>query len=810
MTDFSALKVVELRAELEKRGLPQYGLKRVLVERLVAATREEEGGPGDVDERAGDDEEDDSEAGSKSSLQTQGQGKSQSQNQESNLTILSMTRSRPRDSHPQTLSPFEILAPEIFAAILYHITSPPDLARLSCASTHLYARVAPILFRKFTYHGMQHERESLKRFWLTVLWKEELAACVEEVDLGEWGKCPRLEDWVGMPGGGDDRAEDSEESEGSEGSEEVAEEDVEEDVEEQDVGAGGDDDEPWDSQEESIATIESGGTNDNGSSNHGEENEAESEFDFGENHATEEEIQAAQEKMSQKWRRKKERAAFKALMAQPMPPYFKISKSDDEDSDFEPSDSGSDSDSLEYGTESEFELETGGYVGPTDARSRYGDIYDALRSESSMLGFPYEDVLGDFYKATWNPEKEPEDEEILCHLFPLLKNLKTMYLMPIDLEWYNFPLKNMVTKSFEEGQAKVLEKLETLYICSSLHVVFEPQINERSVVDTYADIGPKDHRQYELEIYQFRPYLLLPNLHTLALLTPTSNINGRNEPDTDLTPYTDKCAITSLTLDESELEPCDTFALLAAPKALIYLRWSQDSHCQSWGGCQAPFHDLILPALEKHKPTLKELDLDLRHEYCTRPYHVSNPETSLENLRSFYGDPTPPHLRIANKDAVLIGSLRGFAVLKTLSIDAAALCGHQRWARSPTPMVELLPPNLHTLNLRVHVNPGRQVATGFENEYWMEQVWDLLIRKDEFMSGFRVLGMRVCRKGEHWDRARWWEGDEIREGERCLRAQLERECMRVGVRFLVEDEEWGTKIPWLKEKSEVRNPGSDW
>ncbi|KAH6715710.1 hypothetical protein BKA61DRAFT_672000 [Leptodontidium sp. MPI-SDFR-AT-0119] len=41
MTDFSKLKVPELRAELKRRGLPQNGLKNVLVDRLIAAENEE-------------------------------------------------------------------------------------------------------------------------------------------------------------------------------------------------------------------------------------------------------------------------------------------------------------------------------------------------------------------------------------------------------------------------------------------------------------------------------------------------------------------------------------------------------------------------------------------------------------------------------------------------------------------------------------------------------------------------------------------------------------------------------------------------
>ena len=309
-----------------------------------------------------------------------------------------------------------------------------------------------------------------------------------------------------------------------------------------------------------------------------------------------------------------------------------------------------------------------------------------------------------------------------------------------------------------------------------------------------------------MELEQFVPYLCLPSLNTLTLLTPTTPINCSDDPDLDLSPYANRSNITSLTLDESELKPRDTFALIAASKTLAHLRWSQDSNCNtSWTGCHAPFHKHITSALVKHKATLTELDLDLRHTYCGTRGHAANPMTTNEGLREMYGQDTG--LRAADRDGLLIGSLREFEALKTLSIDVAALCGHQNWVKSPTPMVELLPPNLYTLTLHVKVKPGPEGTTIFENELWMVKALDLLERKDKFVSGLKVLNVRVSRKVDRWGNQSW-VGNE--EGEKRLWIELERQCESVGVDFDVKDEEFGTKIPYFVEKSAARNPGRDW
>lgn len=97
-----------------------------------------------------------------------------------------------------------------------------------------------------------------------------------------------------------------------------------------------------------------------------------------------------------------------------------------------------------------------------------------------------------------------------------------------------------------------------------------------------------------------------------------------------------------------------------------------------------------------------------------------------------------------------------------------------------------------------------------ENELWMDQVFDLLKRKDGWVKGLRRVGVRVARKVERWEGVRWWVEGSVKEKEKWLWEGLKREVEGSGVEFYVEDEEDGTKEEWLVGVSEERNPGRDW
>lgn len=175
----------------------------------------------------------------------------------------------------------------------------------------------------------------------------------------------------------------------------------------------------------------------------------------------------------------------------PWPEYFKVSKSDDGYSDFEPSNSGSDtstSDISDPEPDSDYETEQDGFLGPSDPQKyREVSIYDVLRAEANALGFAYEDFLGDYWAAAWDKEKEPEDEVVLGNLIPLLRNLKTLYLMPIDDMWEDtprqkHPVRDTIVQSLKEGGSPVLQNLETLCMASSLRKL-PPSITVEYVID---------------------------------------------------------------------------------------------------------------------------------------------------------------------------------------------------------------------------------------------------------------------------------------------------------------------------------------
>ncbi len=293
-------------------------------------------------------------------------------------------------------SPLENLSHELFTAILDHISSPPELAILCRVSTNIYARVISKLYRRFAYHGKTggHDSKSLRGFFNTLMWRHDLAAMVEVLDIGEWGDCPLLKDYVGMEDG---PREEEVESEGG---------DPWDGDEDEEGGMG----EVKDENDSEIATIDLGGGSERSQNEveHGNEGEEGNENDEDENEDEDEEWgpDAEVKDWAQIARDRRVRAEERAKWRVPWPEYFKVSKSDDGYSDFQPSESGSDtstSDISDPEPESDYETEKNGFLGPSNPREhREISIYDALRAEANALGFAYEDFLGDYWAAAWD------------------------------------------------------------------------------------------------------------------------------------------------------------------------------------------------------------------------------------------------------------------------------------------------------------------------------------------------------------------------------------------------------------------------
>jgi len=173
----------------------------------------------------------------------------------------------------------------------------------------------------------------------------------------------------------------------------------------------------------------------------------------------------------------------------------------------------------------------------------------------------------------------------------------------------------------------------------------------------------------------------LRSLYTLSANRWEAYDNVTNFAALVYEPYDQSSNITTLVLDQCSLPPTDAVRVLNIPKALESLRWCQEVSCYSIGTCVGPFHRAIGKALQVHKNTLVDLDLDIRHRYCKELGHRSNPNGKPEHLIGHYrNDHIPKCAFRGPQDDILIGSFAEFKVLKRLAIDATALCGHDKWA----------------------------------------------------------------------------------------------------------------------------------
>jgi hypothetical protein len=310
-----------------------------------------------------------------------------------------------------------------------------------------------------------------------------------------------------------------------------------------------------------------------------------------------------------------------------------------------------------------------------------------------------------------------------------------------------------------------------------------------------SDISPVSHREYDLRLEFILPFMRLKNLRTLRSLVPHIDMDRDNNPPPDLDSYSQTSGITDLVLYEADLFPGDALKILEIPKALKSLRWTQEFACFSLGSCYAPFHNLIGDTLKAHKNTLVELDLDIRHRYCKDQGHAANQYAAVDFRLPSYIWNSEQSIR-PPRDAILIGSLKDFTFMKTLSIDVTALCGHQNWVPAPFRMSDALPPHLETLNLRVilrrtdaEAGPGPDPPSRIDNTLLMSHFTELVLNAGTKLPSLKHIGILI--HGRDWLVA---EDDFLFE-------DIRQECLDAGLKLRIEDEPFRTRIPFFQEQT---------
>jgi hypothetical protein len=247
--------------------------------------------------------------------------------------------------------------------------------------------------------------------------------------------------------------------------------------------------------------------------------------------------------------------------------------------------------------------------------------------------------------------------------------------------------------------------------------------------------------------------------------------------------------VTSLSFDESAAEPLDLISVLGIPKQLQSFRWNGKWSCSSIGSCITPFYHHLGEALHKHKTTLETLELDLRGLNCIGKGHAGNPAAKMEDM-------LPPVRENWRDDLHLIGSLKDFSLLKSLTIDPRALCGDNLRGVSTTPMVDILPPSIEELKFNMTLE-----QPGEEREKQMEPIVDLAHRARDKLPRLRKIEILtltwVC-----------WGGIE----DDGVLNELEMACRLGGIGFEIRERSACRLTPekFFQEVSTTNNPGRDY
>lgn len=398
---------------------------------------------------------------------------------------------------------------------------------------------------------------------------------------------------------------------------------------------------------------------------------------------------------------------------------------------------------------------------------------------------------------------EENEDKLIALLFSMLPNLQTLWMvMPevhYETEYEDNVLSQFLEKTDYLATSGTLQKLETLYICSPMRKFLLPlsELGPPTYIESL-DLGSKDHREYELDLRAIFPFMRLPNMRSLYTLT-THMWWERDTSPVDYAALKQTSNITTLSYDESALYSYDVIESLSIFKSLKSFRWTAPSYF--WINVDrhfTTFQNLLGTALAAHKETLEEFYFDSRQQDDRR------------------GDKPP-----VEKDAILLGSLKEFKKLRSLALNVTSLCGHQKFVPSPTPLVELLPPNLETLTLFVKVVYIER-AEGvwemlFDDQLWYLNFLDMVRNAPTKLRRLRSIGIKLTRDRPTWEQRQ--RGLVEFEVNPFAFKEATEVCADVGIPFDIRvavevdvdsiREEGYTTIPYFLEQIKVRNPGRD-
>lgn len=384
--------------------------------------------------------------------------------------------------------------------------------------------------------------------------------------------------------------------------------------------------------------------------------------------------------------------------------------------------------------------------------------------------------------------RDRDEDALIALLIYKLPNLEILYMVTPEPDIAH-RVPELVSKTADIG-TPVLNNLHTLYIVSALH------------------IGVKGHREYYLELDRFLPLLGLRSLRSLYTLT--SFMEGFPE---DISEYSElkrlagTSTIESLTFDHPENNPYELMEYIRIPRALKSLSISQDISCFSIGSCFHPLYKSYSETLRVHKNSLEHLDLVMYREpsrmFCQEG-HAFNPFANIQDKLDLYQS----NLEYW-KSAHLIGSLKEFITLKTLSIDVTALCGDQNWGESPYQLAEILPQSLQELRLQIYMsqsnmNPEGTPIWALEVEHkgkWLQKL-AAFVKSTE--STHPNLDMVVIMISFPSPRA---AGPPLDSSFDIVSNACE--ASRIGFKT-VEIQRQQIQVPYFSELNEKRNPGRDW